>query len=65
MRYFSFIKKEKNPDEYLINFDNIIILKKEIFSKIKKPIIYISQFFDLENRKKMEKNHFEKLVKIK
>lgn len=45
--------------------ENIIILKKEIFSKVNKPPMKISHFFDVNERIKLDKNLFENLVKIK
>jgi hypothetical protein len=45
--------------------DNIIILKKEIFSRVNKPALKISNFFDINERNKLDKNIFDNIFKIR
>ena len=45
-RYFDFLKKEKNTEDFILIQDNTVILKKESFKNIKKPILKISNFYD-------------------
>lgn len=64
-RYFDFIKKEKKFDEYLLILENSVIVKKEAFIKLKKPILKISDFFNKNERKLLPKELISEVVDIK
>jgi len=64
-RYFDFLKKDKKFDEYLLVFENSIIIKKEAFSKMNNHILKISDFFNKNERKIFSKEIIAEVVDIK
>jgi hypothetical protein len=64
-RYFDFIKKEKKYDDYLLVLEKSVIIKKEAFRKMKKPILKISDFFNKNERKLIPKDLASEVDDIK
>ena len=64
-RYFDFIKKEKKYDDYLLVLEKSVIIKKEAFRIMKKPILKISDFFNKNVRKLIPKDLASEVVDIK